>query len=190
METFSAWLALCAGNSPHKGQWRGLWCFFDLRLEWSGGWWFDTPSRPLWCHCNGIPRFDRAIEMAHICYNTVNTMAVDYLPTQEARVSWELFQNSFCFLVKKMIKMLLLTNVPCFFQGRISYINNLHYHYDHVHVYCQTIALKSRSLLGTVISTLQQAGVLANIIFDHVWWRWRQTLGSSFGSSVAVVDVQ
>ena len=33
--------------------------FFDLRLnkllsKQSGGWWFETPSRPLWRHCNGI----------------------------------------------------------------------------------------------------------------------------------------
>ena len=34
-----------------------LWCFFDLRLNkrlskqpW--GWWFETPSCPLWHHCN------------------------------------------------------------------------------------------------------------------------------------------
>ena len=32
--------------------------FFDLRLnkrlsKQSWGWWFDTPSRPLWRHCNG-----------------------------------------------------------------------------------------------------------------------------------------
>ena len=28
METFSALLAICAGNSPHKGQWRGALMFF------------------------------------------------------------------------------------------------------------------------------------------------------------------
>ena len=49
METFSALLAICAGNSPvpvnspHKGQ----------RLSkqpW--GWWFETPSWSLWRQCN------------------------------------------------------------------------------------------------------------------------------------------
>ena len=44
-------------NSPHKGQWRGA--FFDLRLnkrlskQWLG-WWFETPSCPLWRHYNAI----------------------------------------------------------------------------------------------------------------------------------------
>ena len=44
-------------NFPHKGQWRGALMFFDLRLNkrlskqlW--GWWSETPSRPLWLHCN------------------------------------------------------------------------------------------------------------------------------------------
>ena len=46
-------------NSPHKGQWRGTQMFFyDLRLikrlsKQSWGWWFETPSLPLWRHCNG-----------------------------------------------------------------------------------------------------------------------------------------
>ena len=45
-------------NSPHKGQWRGAFMFlFDLRpnkrlSKQSWGWWFETPSRPLWRQCN------------------------------------------------------------------------------------------------------------------------------------------
>ena len=45
-------------NSPHKGQWRGaLMFFFYLRpnkrlSKQSWGWWFETPSCPLWSHCN------------------------------------------------------------------------------------------------------------------------------------------
>ena len=48
-----------AVNSPHKGQWRGASMFvFYLRLnkrlsKQSWGWWFETPSRPLWRQCNG-----------------------------------------------------------------------------------------------------------------------------------------
>ena len=43
METFSAWLALCAGNSPvpvnspHKGQWRGA-LMFSLIYVWINDW--------------------------------------------------------------------------------------------------------------------------------------------------------
>ena len=64
METFSALLAICAGNSPFPGEFptqrpvtRSFDVFFDLRLnkrlsKQSWGWWFKTPSRPLWCHRN------------------------------------------------------------------------------------------------------------------------------------------
>ena len=45
-------------NSPHKGQWRRALIFsLDQRpnkrlSKQSWGWWFETPSRPLWRHCN------------------------------------------------------------------------------------------------------------------------------------------
>ena len=66
METFSTLLALCAGNSPVTGEFpalrpvtRSFNVFFDLRLnKWLSkqlwGWWSETPSCPLWCHCNGL----------------------------------------------------------------------------------------------------------------------------------------
>ena len=62
MEIFPALLAICAGISPVPGEFpsqrpvtRGFDVFFDLRLikrlgKKSWGWWFDTPSRPLWRH--------------------------------------------------------------------------------------------------------------------------------------------
>ena len=64
METFSALLAICAGNSPVPGEFptqrpvtRSFDVFFDLRLnkplsKQSWGWWFETLSRPLWRHPN------------------------------------------------------------------------------------------------------------------------------------------
>ena len=65
METFSALLALCAGNSPATGEFpsqspvtRSFDVFFALCLnkrssKQSLGWWFETPSRSSWRHCNG-----------------------------------------------------------------------------------------------------------------------------------------
>ena len=64
METCSALLTLCAGNSPVTGEFpaqrpvtRSFDIFFDLRLnkglsKQSWGWLFETPSRSLWHHCN------------------------------------------------------------------------------------------------------------------------------------------
>ena len=65
METFSALLAICAGNSPVPGEFsaqrpvtRSFDVFFDLRLnkrlsKQPMGWWFGTPSYSLWRHCYG-----------------------------------------------------------------------------------------------------------------------------------------
>ena len=64
METFSALLAICAGNSPVPDEFptqrpvtRGFDVFFDLRpgerlSKQSWGWWFKTPSHSLWRHRN------------------------------------------------------------------------------------------------------------------------------------------
>ena len=65
METFSALLAICAGNSPVSGELpaqrpvtQSFDVFFDLcpnkrlsKQPW--GWWFETPSVSLWRHSNG-----------------------------------------------------------------------------------------------------------------------------------------
>ena len=66
MEIFSRLLAICARNSQVTGEFpaqtpvtRSFDVFFDLHLNkrlskqlW--GWWFETQSCPLWCHCNGF----------------------------------------------------------------------------------------------------------------------------------------
>ena len=91
METFSALLAFCAGNSPVTGEFptqkpvtRRFDVFFDLRLnkrmskQW-WGWWFETPLRPLWRHCNA---FDA--QLLHSCsygaYRLAAIIAVTYYP--------------------------------------------------------------------------------------------------------------
>ena len=64
METFSALLTICAGNSPVTSEVPtqrpvkpSFDVFFDLCLnrrlskQW-WGWWFEMPSCPSWCHCN------------------------------------------------------------------------------------------------------------------------------------------
>ena len=72
METFSALLAICAGNSPVSGEFlaqrpvtRSFDVFFDVRLikrlsKHSRGWWFETLSHPLWRHRNEY-------QLNHIC---------------------------------------------------------------------------------------------------------------------------
>ena len=80
METFSALLAMCAGNSPVTGEFpaqrpvtRSFDVFFDLRpnerlSQHSWGWWLETPSSPLWRHSNGIPvsKLRKVIYRSHV----------------------------------------------------------------------------------------------------------------------------
>ena len=66
LETFSALLAICAGNSPVPGEFpaqrlvtRSFDVFFELRLnkrlsKQSWGWWFETLPCPLWRHSNAM----------------------------------------------------------------------------------------------------------------------------------------
>ena len=75
METFSALLTICAGNSPITGEFPAqrpvTRCFdvsFDILLnkrlskQW-WGWLFETPSRPLWRHCNDIRENRERVKM-------------------------------------------------------------------------------------------------------------------------------
>ena len=77
METISALLALCVGNSPVTGEFpsqrpvtRSFDVFFDLRLnrrlsKQSRGWWFDTLLRSLWRRCNG---WETICGLTMLCY--------------------------------------------------------------------------------------------------------------------------
>ena len=77
MEAFSVLLALCVRNSPVTGEFpsqkpvtQSFDVFYDLcpnkRLskQW-WGWWLETPSRPLWRHCNATIRHNNNIVMKH-----------------------------------------------------------------------------------------------------------------------------
>ena len=99
METFSALLVICAGNSPVTGEFtshrpvtRTCNVFIDLRLKkrlskQSWGWWFETPSRPLWRHCNLLSflwyqNFLHAEDfpVAMHLYDTWNTVLIERNP--------------------------------------------------------------------------------------------------------------
>ena len=87
METFSALLAICVGNSPVPGEFpiqmpvtRSFDVFFDLRLnkrlsKKSWGFWFETLSCPLWRHCNGI-LVNVSIEHNYVVYIIINSIVL------------------------------------------------------------------------------------------------------------------
>ena len=87
METFSALLALCAGNSPVTGEFpaqrpvtRRLDVFYDLRpnkrlSKQSWGWWFEMPSCPLWRNCNVLCFYPiSTLELPSIYYTTMHNL--------------------------------------------------------------------------------------------------------------------
>ena len=110
METFSALLAICAGIhrspviSPTKASDADLMfsliCVLNKRLskQW-WGWWFKTPSRPLWRHCNAptisavvattfYHQISGNVEATKLCYITVSLkFKRDSLSTQQISVT-------------------------------------------------------------------------------------------------------
>ena len=88
METLSALLATCAGNSSVPVEFsaqrlvtQGFDVFFDLHPnKQSWGQWFETPSRPLWRHCNVRHNFNsnwNAIEVRVWMNNYIPLFYVD-----------------------------------------------------------------------------------------------------------------
>ena len=89
METFSALLAICVGNSPVSGEFpaqspvtQSFDAFFDLRLnkqlsKRSWGWWFETLPRPLWRHSNGMwtktAKYETGVLRSQVCAKMVRT---------------------------------------------------------------------------------------------------------------------
>ena len=81
METFSALLAICAGNSPVPGEFptqrpvtQSFDVYFDLRpnkrlSKQSLGWWFETLSPPLWRHRNVYPTLNKSYLILQYIWN-------------------------------------------------------------------------------------------------------------------------
>ena len=88
METFSALLAICAGNSPVPGEFpgqrpvtRSFDVFFDLRLnkslsKQSWDWWFETLLRPLWRHRK--VRYEE-----HQCHTSTEVQRTDFVNAEQ-----------------------------------------------------------------------------------------------------------
>ena len=124
MEIFSALLALCAGNSPVTGEFpaqrpvtRSFHVFFDLRLnkrlsKHSWGWWFETPSRSLWLHCN-VPMWLHGHHM-HRIHVSIKIVAIS--PTNAScwiKVIVFLHDISVCYQESNPSPKPMMTKLPC-----------------------------------------------------------------------------
>ena len=93
METCSALLALCEGNSPVTSEFpsqrpvtQRFDAFFDLHLykrlsKQSIRWWFEMQLRPLWCHCDVI--FDRWNLLSWpVMHGSLEGEIIRFIPTE------------------------------------------------------------------------------------------------------------
>ena len=79
METFSALLAICAGNSPHKGQWRGA-LVFSLICVWINDWLNNHEAgdlRRYRAHCDVTVMSLQSINQLHLSVSD-KTPKIDY----------------------------------------------------------------------------------------------------------------
>ena len=80
METFSALLVLCAGNSavpvnsPHKGQWRGA-LMFSLICAWINGWVNNREASDVRRHRDHYDVTVMNISKIHIAFHCITTYA-------------------------------------------------------------------------------------------------------------------
>ena len=133
MEIFSALLPICVGNSPVIGEFpeqrpvtRSFNVFFDLhpnkRLsKQSWGWWFGTPSHPLWHHCNALTRWCRVMDICiskltiissdnslspgrrqAIIWTNAGTLLIGR--TLGKKLQWNLNQNSYIFIQESAVE--------------------------------------------------------------------------------------
>ena len=101
METFSALLAFCAGNSPVPGEFPSqrqvtrsfdvsLICALNKRLsKQSWGWWFETPSRLLWRHCNGSNGAEKSPQIQ--CVNPLHTGDICHQETKVSQLALQIY---------------------------------------------------------------------------------------------------
>ena len=111
METFSALLAICAGNSPVIDEFpaqrpvtRSFDVFFDLcPNKWlskqSWGWWFETLSRPLWRYCN-VCSDDGSVPNFKTCWRV--NRRYDLIPIVHQSSKRHMMQ---CSMIQPMIRL-------------------------------------------------------------------------------------
>ena len=110
------------GNSPVTGEFptqrpvaRSFDVFFDLRLterlsKQSWGWWFDTPSRPLWRHSNDVM-------FLHLSRKRVSVIVHQLISKMAAKLQTI---NSIQFLQWKLVSMDTLLTEVCFRRANYS----------------------------------------------------------------------
>ena len=96
-------------NYPHKGQWRGSLMFSLiyalnkwLNIQW-WGWWFETPSRSLWHHCNVYRNFcNVAFCFAYQCPKFISLTVVSNMESRIQCINGNvivMMENVVCYMM-------------------------------------------------------------------------------------------
>ena len=145
METFSALLAICAGNSPVTAEFHSqrpvTWSFevfFDLRLgrlsEPSWGWWFETLSCLSWRHCYVLrttrPFKPQSIASTVLIDNLVPYACVSYsylAGTSTVHTDLTLRgQTSLPLIILGIHNVFVLTLIICLYFKGSAWLDSLH----------------------------------------------------------------
>ena len=141
METFSALLAIGAGNSPVPGEFptqrpvtRSIDVYFDLRpnkrlSKQSRGWWFETPSRPFWRHRNAMVHQQILVE------NMLYIYMPNVLWSRYHLIAW----NGSLAFARKMVILYPLPYIKKFYIMKHGISNILHWGFkfvEHIVIQC------------------------------------------------------
>ena len=169
METFSALLAICAGNTPVPGEFpaqrpvtRSFGVFFDLRLKkrlskQSWGWWSETLSCPLWRHCNGACYYNNHAETMASALNIVSEVGGSRLRCNSiANASYWIFLGYFRNTKKCMHNFIATKKVrsphTVFFPRRVVVVHKfLNQAIWRVHFILQTVVTRPVCLISLYI---------------------------------------
>ena len=165
METFSALLSLCAGNSLVTGEFhaqravtRSFDVFFDLRLNkllnkqlW--GWWSETPSHSLWHHCNGLSNY-----IHRFSWNAITHPCLDYPSSVGNKVIDDFLVNN---AILQLLRILACHGVL------VNIFNSLWL----FHIFVRCVILQQLSLVTTSRLTTVNTGNIktTGVLFDQIY---------------------
>ena len=136
MQTLSALLAICVGNSPVPGEFpaqrpvtQSFHVFFDLRLnkplsKQSWGWWFEMPSCSLWRHGNEKALSSKVLWLSEILHGLCCPFNSLGLTQNGSHFAHNILKCIFLFencciwieMSQKFVHTHLIDNMPALFQ--------------------------------------------------------------------------
>ena len=174
METFSALLALCAGNSPVPGEFpaqrpvtRSFDVIFDLRPNkrlsiQSWGRWFETLSCSLWRHCNGV--MASCVVFCDMCWRNVWINVTKPQPSSVVCCDYHLINTDcYCWKINHVLTVIMGMEYGSFRpneQYRMYYVCGAHVDILQNMAYNANLILTQRNL--------HTYSIMCNVLAGHI----------------------